>query len=246
VLLEKLLLSNKLLVFIPTYNEVGNIQGVIKDLIACLSDIKFDLLIVDDNSEDGTVPKILELGLNNLFLILNQGKMGIGAAHISALKFSQDHDYDFLITLDGDGTHGGLDIKRIVEEICKLEAEVLIGSRFLQPDSIEGWRLHRVFLTHVGHLVTKFGLGVPFDCSSGCRGYSVKRLQLSELLKLKAPNYDFFYKSIFLLSKNGYSVREIAVSLNRRASGSSKMSARLAISSIFRLTIDIVKFRIFG
>lgn len=236
--------KSDLLIFIPTLNEAGNIIEVIQNLTSNFED--FDLLIIDDGSTDGTVEKLESIDYINLILIKNKIRLGIGAAHINAINYAANKKYQTLLTLDGDGTHSGNDLKKLYISLFNNNCDLIIGSRFINSNSIQGWPISRIFLTNCSHLVTKFGLGLSYDCSSGCRGYALNKRDFSEITNLESKSYDFFFQSIFLLSKQKYVISEVPITLNKRASGYSKMSISVAFKSVFNLFLKIVSFRIFG
>jgi dolichol-phosphate mannosyltransferase len=234
---------SNLLIFIPTLNEAGNIENVLNDVSLNFSD--FDLLIIDDGSTDGTLQIIDSGEYSNLTVIKNQSRLGIGKAHIDSINYAKQHTYRFLLTLDGDGTHSGKDLKELFLSLQSSGVDVVIGSRFIDSKSIRDWPLRRVLLTKMGHLATKFGLGLKFDCSSGCRGYCFESQNFIEVTNLKSFSYDFFFKSTFVMSKNKYSLLEVPITLSKRASGNSKMKFRIAVISILKLFVQIISFRLF-
>ena len=229
-----------ILFFLPTYNESFNAVSLINKLVFLYPAV--EILVIDDGSTDGTLVEIQECNFANVKLVNRGIKLGIGSAHFYALNYARENKYEILVTLDADGTHNPEDITYLLDQIRTFD--IVVGSRFIQPKSISGWNLTRLSLTHLGHMTTKFGLGIPYDCSSGFRAYNISRIAESEMELLhKYSNYDFFYKSLYIFSKQNIKIGEVAIKLNARLSGKSKMSLKLAIIGIARLLFDILKFR---
>ena len=232
----------KTLVFIPTYNEVGNI-GVLLEGIS-KTNYEFDILIIDDCSIDGTYEEAKNANLKNLRIIVRENKTGIGSAHRDAIEYAVSNQYTNLVTMDGDGTHRPVDLFRLIEKSRRGTYDVIIGSRFMKPNSINDWPKSRVILTNLGHLVTKIGLGIGFDCSSGFRSYRLSEQILKITETLDANQYDFFFKSIFKFHEAKLKISEIDIVLEPRGTGNSKMTLKKAIYSVTELFTTIIRFRI--
>jgi dolichol-phosphate mannosyltransferase len=229
----------KALIFLPTLNESGNIATILQKISACPEFT--DILIIDDGSTDGTREEIFELNIPNLSLINRLSRKGIGSAHADAIQYALLQDYDFLITLDADGTHRVSDARSVFE--LALGYDVVIGSRFHSKNSLVEWSYFRQFLTRAAHLTTQIGLGIKHDCSSGLRCYNLTRRKFECLRNLDADGYDFFFKSAYMLSRNGYSILDLAVTLEARQQGESKMDLFSALSSIWKLFLTVLTFR---
>lgn len=230
-----------ILIAIPTLNEAGNIGKIINSIRALPFPSK--IMIIDDGSDDGTVDEISEamVGKNDLWLIQRGRRLGIGSAHKQALTMGISSGFDVLVTLDGDGTHDPRYIESIINAL-KVN-DIAIASRFLQASSIRDWPFFRVVLTYLSHWVTRIGLGIPYDCSSGFRAYRLKDFSTADIQIIKENGYDFFYSSAFRMHKIGKCIGEVPIVLGPRNFGSSKMSLSLAIISIMRLALEILKFR---
>jgi dolichol-phosphate mannosyltransferase len=231
----------KNLVFIPTYNEAGNIGVLLEEISK--STIKFDILIIDDFSSDGTYDEAKNTMLENLTIIVRKNKKGIGSAHCDAIEYAVANHYTNLFTMDGDGTHRAIDLFRLIEKAQKCSEDIIIGSRFIKRKSINEWSKSRIMLTNLGHLVTKFGLGLKFDCSSGFRAYKITRNLLKITETLDANQYDFFFKSIFRFNQAKFKIMEIDIVLEPRGEGNSKMTVRKVVYSVTELFITVMKFR---
>ena len=225
-----------LLIFIPTYNERDNIGAIyqkIKDL-----HLEAHFLFLDDNSPDGTGEVIDRLARENatVFTVHRAGKMGIGSAHLSGIRWAYDHGYRTLVTLDCDFTHQPEDIRRFLE--CAPETDVVVGSRYMNRKSLADWNLLRRFLTHLGHFLTKHLLGMPYDASGAFRLYRLDKIPSGVFSLVKSKSYSFFFESLHILALNHFRIQEIPILLPKRTYGHSKMklkditaSLRLLISS---------------
>lgn len=232
--------NRKLLIFFPTLNEANNVIPLITDLDRLYPNS--DFLVVDDDSKDDTVLNLDNLKLRNLEIIIRKNVFGIGGAHKHALEYALQKKYDILVTMDSDGTHRPVDVAKIINNIA--DFDIVVGSRFMSDSAILNWSKARMFLTKSGHHVTRYGLGIPYDCSSGMRGYNLARQSFIEILGTNGSGFDFFYQSLFnFYKKNPSRIGEVPITLLPRFSGDSKLTFKLAAKSIVKLVIEIIKFR---
>jgi dolichol-phosphate mannosyltransferase len=238
--LTKTYSDEKLLIFLPTLNEELNVVPLIVEIANIFPNANY--LIIDDNSTDKTVENLLSLNFSKLKIIVRKNAFGIGSAHKDALMFAIRNDYSILVSMDSDGTHRPADIPLLLDKVNT--CDIVIGSRFLAKKSIIDWSLGRRFLTYAGHLVTKFGLDLDFDCSSGMRAYNLSKQDFGVVESIDANDYDFFYKTIFLFHKKfQMNIQEVSLKLLPRFSGDSKLTVFLVIKSVLNLVSDILKFR---
>lgn len=217
----------RILFFVPTYNENGNVGRLCGELRAL--ELGADLLFMDDGSPDGTGDTLDALARRhpNLHVVHRKSKLGIGSAHREGLAYAYDRGYDLLVTLDADFSHNPRDILRLLDAHGE-DDDVVIGSRYLQPGSLPGWSPHRRFLTLFGHFLTRMLLGMPYDASGALRLYDLRRLPRELFDLVTAASYSFFFESLFVLHQNGCRVREIPIALPARVYGSSKLTFREA------------------
>jgi dolichol-phosphate mannosyltransferase len=224
---------NEILIFTPTYNEAENIGSLVQQLL----DLRLpaDILVMDDNSPDGTGDIVSEMAQSNPNLRLRKraGKEGIGSAHLAALRQAKSEGYKFLITLDADFSHKPSDIPRLLE--LKDGYDVVVGSRFQREASLHGWNLYRRFLTHLGHFLTTTLLRLPYDASGGLRLYRLDRIPTALLDRVESREYEFFFESLTLLHVSGLKIGEIPVDLPARTYGHSKMRFRHMVHGLLRL-----------
>jgi len=217
------------LVLIPTYNEKGNV-AVILDEIRGL-DVELDILFLDDNSPDGTGAVLDELAREHpsVRVLHRSGKLGIGSAHQDGIRWAYERGYRTLITMDCDFTHPPRYIPDFLE---RGEAgTVVVGSRYVRPDSLENWDITRIVLTHLGHFMTKHFLGLPFDATGAFRLYRLDKIPHAAFRRVRSPGYAFFFESLYLLHLNGFAVDEVGITLPARTRGLSKMTFRDAFMS---------------
>ena len=225
--------GHKTLIFTPTYNESENI-GLLLRMILELN-LPADILVVDDNSPDGTSQVVEKLSNENtnISLITRKGKEGIGTAHLLALSYAREKGYEILVTMDSDFSHQPSDIPRFIEA-SKIH-DVIIGSRFTTDESLKEWNIVRKSITHLGHFLTKILLGMPFDASGGLRLYKLNNISPKILNSLDSQHYEFFFESLFALHKAGVSIGEVPVNLPARVYGHSKMEIKHIIRGVLRL-----------
>lgn len=229
---------SRLLIFIPTYNERGNVERMAREISAL--DLDADILFLDDNSPDRTGETLDRLAaqIPRMSVIHRSGKQGIGSAHQIGIAWAYDGGYDVLISLDCDFTHDPKDIPRL---LAALEGyDVAVGSRYLKRGSLPGWNLVRRSLTLFGHFLTTRLLGLPQDASGAFRAYDLHRIDRDLFSLVPSRSYSFFFESLFVLARNGLQINEIPIVLPARTYGSSKLTLKDIFgggSYIFWLTL---------
>jgi dolichol-phosphate mannosyltransferase len=223
----------KTLIFIPTYNELENINGIIGQLLEL--NLKVEFLFVDDNSPDGTGEVLDDWSARNpaIHVLHRSGKLGIGTAHQEGIAWAYDRGIRNLITMDCDFTHSPDYIPRLLERAE--EADIVVGSRYLQAGSLATWNKKRLFLTKLGHLLTHFFLDMPHDATGSFRLYRLDKIPLELFSLVKSPGYSFFFESLFIIKQNRFSIVEIPTHLPARTYGHSKMKISDAINSLKQL-----------
>ncbi len=219
----------KLLIFVPTYNEKDNAPAMARALAGLGLDA--DILFVDDSSPDGTgdVLDSLRQEIPRLLVHHRPGKSGIGSAHSEALDWAYQRGYKVVVSLDCDFTHSPSDIPRLLAALA--DADVVVGSRWVNKDSLPGWNIFRRAMTFFGHALTKTVLGLRQDASGAFRAYRLDRVPREVFGLVRSHGYSFFFESLFLLKSNGMRIGEVAITLPARTYGSSKMSASAALKS---------------
>lgn len=214
-------MSAKTLLFIPTYNEAENVPIIYRELKALGLDM--DVRFCDDNSPDGTGEIIDALALKDarLSVMHRSGKLGIGSAHQEGIRYAYQHGYDVLITMDCDFAHSPSYIK---DFIAQEKGDIVIGSRYMQQDSLNGWNLYRKLLTHLGHWMTVLLLKMPYDATGAFRLYRLKRIDPALFSLVRSGGYSFFFESLYVLMVNRLNIVEVPIALPPRTYGHSKMT----------------------
>ena len=222
-------MSDGILIFVPTYNERDNAPRMARELAALGLDA--DLLFVDDNSPDGTGSLLdaLKSEIPRLTVHHRTGKLGIGSAHAEAIQWAYRQGYTTLVSLDCDFTHSPGDIPAMLHEAET--HDVAVGSRWARKNSLPGWNLFRRILTSLGHMLTRCVLGISQDASGAFRAYRLDRIPQTLFGLVQSRGYAFFFESLFILSRNGFAIAEVPITLPARTYGSSKMTTDAAIRS---------------
>ena len=230
---------NNIIIVIPTLNEKENINILFNQLTA--TNIVFDLLFIDDNSDDGSQEVIKDLVKNNqnINCIFRPKRMGIGSAHKDGFIWSYKKNYKIIITMDADGTHNPKYIKFLIEKLKNFD--MISTSRFLEKDSLKGWPFFRVFLTTLRHLTISLLLSISYDSSGAFRCINCKKVALIDLILSKSDSYSYFWESIFILHRKKYRIGQISVQLPYRKIGSSKMKMKDIFSAVYYLMIVFFK-----
>ena len=221
------------LLIIPTLNERKNITTLFNKIRRI--DQKIDILFVDDNSTDGTREEILYLKKRSksIYYIFRPRKLGIGSAHKDGLKFAYKKKYKIILTMDADGTHNPKYIRNLIKYSSKYN--LISTNRFKNKNSLIEWPVHRRFLTKIRFYLINILLNINYDSSGAYRCYNAKNIKLNDVLGAKNDGYSFFWESLYLLNKKKYSIKEIPIYLPYRKVGSSKMTMRDIIGSLFYL-----------
>ena len=224
---------NNTIIIIPTINEKENIEILFNKLN--ITNIRFDLLFIDDNSSDGSQEVIKDLVKKNqnIYYIFRPKKMGIGSAHKDGLIWSYRKNYKIIITMDADGTHDPKYLKSLINELKNFD--IVVTSRFLEKDSLKNWPLFRIFLTTLRHLTISLLLSMPYDSSGAYRCINCRRVSLSDIILAKNDSYAYFWESIFILHKKKYRIAQIPIELPFRKIGSSKMNLKDIFFAIYYL-----------
>ncbi len=226
-------MQNELLIFIPTYNERENVEGILRQLLALK--LPADILFVDDNSPDGTGDVLDSLAERNANVSVQhrEGKLGIGSAHVHGIRYAYERSYRLLLTMDCDFTHSP---EYIRDFLANAEtADIVVGSRYLQDKSLSSWNAYRRSLTRLGHVATKLFLGMPYDATGAFRLYRLDRISKYFIDCVHSRGYSFFFESLYVLHLNGYHIAEIPTQLPARVYGHSKMKWSDALHSLSHL-----------
>jgi len=234
--------SEKYLVIIPTYNEIENIDKIIREIKTI--DKEMHVLVVDDNSPDGTAQSVEQLKkeVNDLYLIQREGKLGLGTAYVAGFKFALQNGYDYVFEMDADYSHDPKEIPRFVRAIQ--DADVVIGSRYIKGVNVVNWPLSRLLLSYFANLYTRIITGLPIcDSTAGYKCLRRKVLESINLDDIRSGGYSFQIEMNFKAWKRGFRIKEIPIIFIDRALGRSKMSKKIvreAIWMVWKLKIKSI------
>lgn len=216
----------KTLVIIPTYNEKENIKEIIEAVLTVTP--QSHILIVDDNSPDGTgdiVKNLMKLD-KRIHLLEREKKMGLGTAYVAGFKYAIENNYDCVVQMDADFSHNPKDIPRLIKEIG--EYDLVIGSRYKDGISVVNWPLSRLLLSYFANVYARILTGVPVrDLTGGFKCIKIDVLKSIDLDKVKADGYGFQIEINFLAYMNGFKIKEVPIIFIDRRAGYSKMSKKI-------------------
>ena len=221
-------LMGKNLVIIPTYNEIENIDKMIRTVFALSK--PFEILIVDDGSPDGTADHVKKLQnefKDRLHLEERKGKLGLGTAYIHGFKWALARDYDFIFEMDCDFSHNPQDLLRLLDA-CEKNADVAVGSRYCKGGKVSNWPLGRILMSYFASVYVRIILWLPVkDTTAGFKCYRKQVLQNIELDKIKFMGYAFQIEMKYRAYKKGYKIIEVPILFTDRVLGVSKMSTKI-------------------
>ena len=213
------------LVIIPAYNEKENIEAIIRYVFNLSGE--FDILIVEDNSPDGTAEIVRSLQNeypDNLYMLNRPGKLGLGTAYIAGFKWALDRDYEFIFEMDADFSHNPDDLLKLYGE-CLNGADLAIGSRYITGVNVVNWPMSRVLMSYCASKYVRMITGMPIrDTTAGFVCYRKKTLEAIDLNHIKFKGYAFQIEMKFMTWLMGFSIKEVSIIFTDRKNGSSKMS----------------------
>ena len=229
------------IVIIPTYKERENIEAIIK-AVSCLS-IAFDILIIDDNSPDGTadIVKDLQKSYNNLHLIERPGKLGLGTAYLAGFKWALEKGYNYIYEMDAYFSHDPNDLMKLFRACSEDEADLAIGSRYISGVNVVNWPLSRVLMSYFASIYVRIITGMKImDTTAGFKCYKKKVLENIRLDKIRSVGYGFQIEMKFKTWILGYKIVEVPIIFTDRRLGASKMSGGIfneALWGVLRMKI---------
>lgn len=223
----------KSLIVIPTYNELTNIEKLINDIFI-LYERDIDILVVDDNSPDGTGDFVEQLSKQNkrVNVLRRPRKMGLGTAYCDGFKYALKNNYDYIFEMDADYSHNPGEIINFLAAMERFD--LVIGSRYLTGVSVINWPITRVILSYLANKYTQFITRLPVnDCTSGYKCFKRKVLEAIDLDKIKSNGYAFQIEMTFKAWKKGFKVGEIPIIFIDRQKGKSKMTKKIVWEAAF-------------
>ncbi len=222
------------LIIIPTYNEIENAPKII-DYVLNLND-ELEILIVDDNSPDGT-GKLVEQLLSDhqrLHLMKRKGKQGLGTAYIAGFKYALEHGYDFIVEMDADFSHNPDDILRMLKEIE--HKDLIIGSRYCDGINVVNWPFKRLLLSYFASWYVRAITGMPFkDPTAGFKCYRREVLESIDFDSIISDGYSFQIEMKYRAWQKKFRIKEMPIVFTERRDGQSKMSSEIVYEAIWNV-----------
>lgn len=232
----------KNLVIIPTYNEIENIENIIRAVFAL--NIDFDVLIVDDNSPDGTFRKVQQLQTefpNRLFLEIRDKKSGLGRAYVHGFKWALSNNYDYIFEMDADFSHNPNDLEKLYLACTEQNTDLAIGSRYVTGVNVVNWPLSRVLLSYFASVYVRWITGMKIhDTTAGFVCYKRKVLESINLDKIKFVGYAFQIEMKYRAFAKGFKLTEVPIIFTDRTHGQSKMSSGIIKEAV----LGVISLRI--
>jgi len=236
---------NEGIVIIPTYNEIENIESIIRAVFSLHK--SFHVLIVDDNSPDKTAEKVIELQSEfqgKLFLSVRKKKSGLGTAYVHGFKLALKHNYDYIFEMDADFSHNPNDLVKLYDACYSNGADLAIGSRYVTGVNVVNWPLSRVLLSYFASVYVRMITGMKImDATAGFICYQREVLEKIDLDKIKFIGYAFQIEMKYRAFAKNFNIQEVPVIFTDRTKGQSKMSGSIIKEAIFGvISLRLKKF----
>ncbi|MBC8755526.1 polyprenol monophosphomannose synthase [Kordia sp. YSTF-M3] len=234
-------MSNAIVV-IPTYNEIENIETIIEAVFA--QEKAFHILVVDDNSPDGTYKQVIKLQEKyptQLFLERRKAKTGLGTAYIHGFRWALAREYEYIFEMDADFSHNPEDLIRLYNACSADGADVAIGSRYVKGVNVVNWPMNRVLMSYFASKYVRFITGIPIhDTTAGFICYRREVLEAIGLDNIRFVGYAFQIELKFKAWKLGFNIKEVSVIFTDRTKGQSKMDSSIFSEAVF----GIIKMKV--
>ena len=229
------------IVIIPTYKENENVENIIRAIFEL--PVSFDILIIDDNSPDGTadIVKKLQMEFENLYLIERPGKLGLGTAYIVGFKWAIARGYSYIYEMDADFSHDPKDLIKLFKACHEDGADLAIGSRYISGVNVVNWSLSRILMSYFASVYVRTITGMKIkDTTAGFKCYKSEILENIKTEDIKSVGYGFQIEMKFIAWKLGYKIVEVPIIFTDRKYGASKMSGGIfneALWGVLRMKI---------
>tara|TARA_B100000963_G_scaffold9440_1_gene7397 strand:+ start:3204 stop:3923 length:720 start_codon:yes stop_codon:yes gene_type:complete len=224
----------KTLIIIPTYNEIENISSIIEAIFDV--NLNLDVLVVDDNSPDGTSNVVKNLIIKykkKLFLEERDKKEGLGVAYVHGFNWALDRKYDYIFQMDADLSHNPIELIKMKERL-EGDADLIIGSRYKNGVNVINWPLSRILLSYIASIYVRFITSMPIkDPTSGFVGYKREVLKVISVNKIKFVGYAFQIEMKYKAWINGFNLMEESIIFLNRTRGNSKMDSSIILEAFF-------------
>jgi len=232
------------LLLVPTYNESATVHALIsrieevRDAIMESISGELDMLLIDDNSPDGTARLVEQMGKEWIDVMHRSEKGGLGPAYIAGFKFGLANGYEFLVEMDADLSHQPEELMEMIRPIAEGSADLTIGTRWMPGGKIVNWPLSRQFISRAGTTYARLVLGIKFrDITSGYRVFRSAVLRSINLEKVESKGYGFQIEMALETLRNGFRIQEVPITFVERADGVSKMSKSIVLEALWKVTL---------
>jgi|SRR5690554_1638236 len=218
---------SRTVIIIPTYNEIENIHLIIRAITALPR--SFDILVIDDNSPDGTAQAIKEIQKTqkHIHLIERSGKLGLGTAYITGFKWALEQGYDYIFEMDADFSHDPNSLIPLLEA-CEQGADMSVGSRYIQGGKVVNWPRKRILLSYFASIYVRLITWMPVsDTTGGFVCYKRNTLLSIDLDKISFVGYAFQIEMKYAVWSSGFKIKEVPITFKDRELGVSKMSTKI-------------------
>lgn len=224
------------LIIIPTYNEIENIQRLTTRILSIMP--KTDILIIDDNSPDGTGELVERLSQKEkrIKVIHRAAKSGLGSAYIQGFKYALDNSYDFIFEMDADFSH---DPSYLIDFLKHApEYNLILGSRYIKGGGITDWGILRRLLSYLANFYARLILGLSYrDLTGGFKCYSKDALKNLDIDSIISEGYVFQIETTYRAHRKGFTIKEIPIVFKGRGKGKSKISRRICLEAIWKVPL---------
>lgn len=227
---------NDTLVITPTYNEKENIENIIRKVFSL--DKSFDMLIIEDNSPDGTadiVKRLMQEFPDRLFIKERKGKLGLGTAYLDGFRWGLEHGYEYMIEMDADFSHNPDDLPRLYEACASSKGDVVVGSRYVDGKiSVVNWPMGRLMMSYYASVYVRLITHMKvMDATAGYVCYSRRVLEKMKFDKVKFVGYAFQIEMKYTATRLGFKIYEVPIIFTDRVLGTSKMSMKIFKEAFF-------------
>ena len=231
----------RLLIIIPTYNEIENIESIINVTLSLAP--HYHILVVDDGSPDGTAAQVKSMMPQHdgrLFLIEREGKLGLGTAYIRGFKFGLEQGFDYIMEMDADFSHNPKDVSRLLEAVKGEGIGMAVGSRYMKGGGFRNWSKYRLMLSYGASIYTRLITWMPVkDATAGFVVYKREVLEKMDLNKIEFVGYAFQIEMKYYCHCLGYKIKEVPIIFVDRELGTSKMNSSIIKEAI----LGVIKMR---
>lgn len=226
----------QILIIIPTYNEIANIERLTEEIHAVLPDAH--ILIIDDNSPDGTgrLAARLKQKDQRIKVMHRAEKSGLGSAYVQGFKYALTHHYDFVCTMDADFSHQPASLPDFLAKAPQYQ--LILGSRYIKEGGIESWGIFRRLLSRAANLYARIILHLPYkDLTGGFKCYSRAALSALKLEAIISEGYVFQIETTYRIHRSGLAIKEIPIIFKGRSKGKSKISRRICLEAVWKVPL---------